>query len=181
MDEGDDLGPADSFFFPEEGELDPKPIAARLVADLEEFQHLRIGEAAILFLMRAETKLINGTKMVLGFMALPNFQGALGPVGRWLLAKACGGVLPDFIMVLDATWWLQATSVQRTALVHHELLHADHARDKDGEPRFTADGSPIWSIRPHDLEEFNDVVRRYGAWKSDVEAFVHALRDGGAI
>ena len=180
MDESEELGPAEAFYFPEDGELDPRPIAARLVAECDEFQHLSHGDAGILFLMRAEPK-IKAQKAVLGEAALPRFMGSLGAVGRWLLAKACGGDLPDFLMILDSTWWAQATPKQREALVYHEMCHMAHAVDKDGEPRFTEEGNPIWDIRGHDLEEFNAVVRRYGAWLGDIESFIHSLRAGGAI
>ena len=35
-------------------------------------------------------------------------------------------------------------------------------------------GEPILAIRGHDIEEFCCVVKRYGAWKSDVAAFLQA-------
>lgn len=180
MSDGDDLGPADAFIMADQVEeaADPRPIAMRLVAECEEFQHLKHGEAAILFMFRMEPKDKNG-KTVLGEMALPQFMGPLGAIGRWLLAKACGGELPDFLMILDHTFWSNAPMLQRTALVHHELLHADHKRDKDGEPLFTEDGRPRWGIRPHDIEEFNEVVRRYGAWLPDIRSFVTAFSEHG--
>lgn len=180
FDDGEDVPLGESYFFPDtDGELDPKPIARRLVAECEEFLHLRVGEAAILFIMRADPE-VKAQRQILGYMALPRFQGSLGKVARWLLAKVCDG-LPDFIMVLDNTWWVQASPTQREALVFHELLHAAHATDKEGEPRFTDDGKPIWDIRGHDIEEFNEVVRRYGAWSPDVSAFIKALAEGKAI
>ena len=180
-DDGEEFGPADTFFFPNEGgELDPKPIAGRLVKELDDFVHLRAGDAAVLFLMRAEP-LVKAQRQVLGMLALPKFGGVLGKMGTWLLAKACGGVLPDFIMILDAAWWEQASPIQREALVYHELCHAAHAVDGFGEPRFTQDGDPIWEIKGHDVEEFNAVVERYGAWLGDLTSFIAALRKGGAI
>ncbi|RYG34931.1 hypothetical protein EON81_14210, partial [bacterium] len=36
------------------------------------------------------------------------------------------------------------------------------ARDEGGAPKFDMDGNPIFSTRPHDVEEFVSVVRRYG-------------------
>jgi hypothetical protein len=175
--EGDLVGEA--FSQPAEGEHEPREIAARLVADLSEFDHLRHGEASILFLMRAEKK-IKAQRMILGELALPRFQGGLAPLASWLLARLCGGEAPDFIMTLDAEWWTQADGRAREALVFHELLHAAHAVDKEGEPKFTEEGLPIWDIRGHDIEEFNEVVRRYGAWAPDVVAFLKAAEEGGA-
>ncbi len=61
----------------------------------------------------------------------------------------------------------------------HELLHAGHAGDKEGELRFTDDGRPVFEIVGHDIEEFDEVVRRYGVWESHIARFSDALREGG--
>ena len=175
---GDD--PAEWFFVPEEGPGDPRPIMRRLVDAMPEFADLKAGEAVIMVLMR-RLYVAKGGKGVLGSMALPVWQGRMGPLAVWLLAKSAGGAVPDFIMTLDATWWSLASNHQREALVFHELLHAMHATDREGELRFTEEGLPIWAIRPHDIEEFNAVVRRYGAWETDVALFAQALREGGVV
>mgnify|MGYP001601445371 CR=1 FL=1 len=39
-------------------------------------------------------------------------------------------------------------------------------------------GRQIYRIRKHDLEEFADVVERYGTYKRDLELFPMALRRG---
>lgn len=175
----DGLEPGDLFTVAAEGEHEPREIVARL-EELDEFAHLREGDAVFLFLMRAETKVKAG-RVVLGEVALPRFQGGLAPLGTWLLAKACGGIVPDFIMILDAPWWADATPLQREALVYHELCHCIHARDKEGELKFNDAGLPVWGLIGHDIEEFRAVVKRYGAWAPDIESFIGALREGGAI
>jgi hypothetical protein len=169
----------EAFAFPEDGEADPRTIAGRLVKELPRFEPLRHGDATILFVMRRDQKL-KAQKIILGTMSLPKFQGTLGPFAEWLLIKACGGELPDFIMVLDATFWQQASMIQREALVYHELCHAAHKVDKDGEPVFDDEGNPVWDIVGHDIEEFNEVVERYGAWLPDIAGFIAAARRGGA-
>lgn len=181
-DDGEKPDPADAFFLPDEGDADPRPIIRRLVLEqqIEAFRHLRMGDAVILVVMRRERKR-QGGKVVLGEMALPRFQGPLAGFGMWLLAKSGGGALPDFIMILDAEFWASATTKQREALAFHELMHADHAQDRYGEPRFTDTGLPIWAIRDHDIAEFNEVVARYGAYLPDVREFAGALRDGGVV
>ncbi len=176
---GDPVGPEDSFYPAAEGELEPGAIAARLVADVEDFAEVRMGEPSIVFLMRANEKLKAGRR-VLGMMATVRFQGELGPIAEWMLAKLCGG-LPDYIMVLDAAWWVQAAPMQREALVFHELCHAEHARGRDGELKFTEAGLPVWGIVGHDLEEFHRVAARYGAWSPDIVSFIAALQAGNAI
>ena len=66
-DEGEPL-PADAFFaLPAEGEHEPREIAGRLIADLKEFRDLRDGKAAILFLMRTQTK-VKAQRPILGEM-----------------------------------------------------------------------------------------------------------------
>lgn len=180
MSEEEGAPAAEAFTLPEEGEHEPREIAGRLVAREDEFADLRTGEAAILFLMRAEPKVKNGRRE-LGSMSMPNFQGAFGAVGTWLLAQYCGGDLPDYVMILDTQFWRQATPHQREALVFHELMHATIAEDRHGEKRFTAEGKPVWGIRGHDIEEFNLVARRYGRWLGDIEGFLAALREGGHL
>lgn len=172
-------GPEDLYFSPGGDEHDPAPIAGRLVGGLDTFTHLRDGDAAILFLMR-RTEKVKGGRRILGEMCLPRFSGTLGPVGTWMLARLCDGV-PDYVMVLDATWWVQASPIQREALVFHELEHAVQKTDKEGEFMFTPEGRPVWDIRGHSLEEFDSVVRRYGAWSPDIQGFIGALREGGAL
>lgn len=170
----DDLG---AFLLPDElgepgGPHDPRAIAADLVAHEEAHHHLRMGEAVILFLMRSETKVKQG-KMELGSMSLTVFSGKNGDVGKWLLVKMCGA-LPDFIMILDADFWRQASSAARYALVDHELMHGAIKLNGDGEEIFTDDGRPCWAIKPHDLEEFDRIVAKHGAWSPDIARFLAA-------
>ena len=152
--------------------LDPRPIMARLLAECPEFEDLRIGEAKIAVFMRLDEH-IRGGKRTLGMMALPRWQGSLAPLAVSLLVEALGD-MPDFIMVLDAEWWEGASARDREALVYHELCHAVHATDRDGERRFTPEGLPSWAIREHDVTAFNAEVARYGAWSEDIRAFLSA-------
>lgn len=176
---GEPLGPEEAFWPGGDGELDPGPIAARLVDAEPLFEHLKQGEASLLFLMRGDERRKTG-KMLLGSIALPAWKGELGAVATWMMVRLCDG-LPDYVMILDAHFWAQASPMQREALVYHELCHTEQARTPDGELKFTADGLPVWGMRAHDLEEFNEVVARYGAWLPDVQAFISALRKGGAV
>ena len=176
---GDPIGPEDEFFSPGMDELDPRPIAEALIRADPLFAELRDGEASILFLMRTSPELKSG-KGTLGKMCLPVFSGALGKVGKWMLARLCDGI-PDFVMVLDAGWWEQAAPDHRRALVHHELRHGMHAVESMGELRFDPEGKPLWAIRPHDIESFNSEVAEFGAWTPDLVSFTAALRQGGAV
>ncbi|SAL02785.1 hypothetical protein AWB80_08438 [Caballeronia pedi] len=90
------------------------------------------------------------------------------------------GAFPDFLIVLDKDYWDTCGPRLREVLVYHELLHAAHARDKYDAPKFDKEGRPCWAIRGHDVEEFAETVRRYGAWHEGIERLVEAAAEHGA-
>lgn len=81
-----------------------------------------------------------------------------------------------FLIIIWRDFWKSrdTTDHQRRALVDHELSHlwSEEQVDKDGHPT----GKILLSLLPHDLEEFDRIVSRYGAWQPDIEAFAKALR-----
>lgn len=81
---------------------------------------------------------------------------------RWLYLT---GV--DFVITFNWTMWKELNTPQRAALVDHELEHCFVEE--------TAEGSKL-VLHPHDLEEFNVTVRRWGLWRSSVANFVDAAR-----
>jgi len=84
----------------------------------------------------------------------------------------------DFIILLSRGFWrdYETTDLQRRALLDHELCHAARKYDQDGEPSVDARGRPVFRVRKHDIEEFRDVVERYGTYKRNLEMFAAALR-----
>lgn len=109
-------------------------------------------------------------------------------MGKWAKAKAewqlieWFGDVPDFLITVAAGYAVSCDDVSFCALVEHELLHCAHAIDDYGQPRFRKnDGSPIFAIRGHDVEEFVDVVARYGAEATNVEAMARAANMGPSI
>jgi hypothetical protein len=72
------------------------------------------------------------------------------------------GMVPDYLITLDASYCLKCTDAEFCALVEHELYHIGQEQDEFGSPAFTKDGLPKLFIRGHDVEEFVGVVRRYG-------------------
>lgn len=115
-------------------------------------------------------------QLVAGLAALPEAQGAMKPLFSWLLEEQLG-YHPDWLIILSADWWADASAIDREALVCHEAMHCGQQRDAYGEPKFnSATGEPMLGIRPHDVEEFTAVVRRYGAWTPDLVAFADALK-----
>jgi hypothetical protein len=168
-------------FAPDDGPDAPGPIAARLVATVDRFRALDAGNARMVFVLRMAPKIQN-EKSVIGELWIPRFQGGLAGFASALLTRACGGVVADYVMVIDAEWWaaMGATPRQREILVYHELCHGHHKCDKEGELRFNDDGSPVWGLVGHDVEEFNDLARAYGDWSGNLVGFARAVWEGEA-
>lgn len=74
-----------------------------------------------------------------------------------------------FVMVISEPVWNNLDDSQRKALVDHELCHAKVDIDDDGNYKL--------KIVPHDMEEFQEIVKRHGLWAEDVRAFAAAATD----
>lgn len=68
-----------------------------------------------------------------------------------------------FLITLDAKFWKENPD-KREPLLFHELMHCDI--DEDDKV----------SMRDHDIQEFDAVVRAYGNWSRDVESFTRAVQ-----
>jgi hypothetical protein len=163
-------------------DLDARVIGAR-VLELPQHAELLEGGAAIDYLFRVAEKRRKGRR-VLGMCIMPAVQGDLADLFDHLLTATLGR-FPDFLIVLDWTYWCEATLLQREILVFHELKHARQATDRLGAPRFNREGMPVWTTVDHDVSVFHDEARRYGAHDTDLARLVEALhdhddRDGGA-
>lgn len=156
-------------------EKDPRVIAEK-VLDFPEHTDIYNGGADIGWLFRTTEKIKTGRRILGTCYCAPKVQGDLAPLFDDMLTRLLGRI-PDFLVVLDFDYWNEATPLQREILVHHEFLHASQAKDIFGAPRFDRDGHPMWALRAHDIEEFNDVVRRYGVHSEDVEAFLRAITE----
>ena len=155
------------------GEHHPGIIAARLL-QTETHKHIADNEIRIDYLMTNEGVFKAG-KTVIGAVHLPTVQGRLKSLFEQLLAAHLGG-LPDFLMVIDAVWWDEASPIDREALVWHERCHVQQEIDKYGELKFDQDGNPKYALRDHDVAAFNSEVERYGAWSDDLQQFLAAAR-----
>lgn len=72
----------------------------------------------------------------------------------------------DFTILLNAQAWAVFPESAKRALLDHEHCHCGSKSNDAGERTYY--------IRKHDLEEFEEVVRRHGIWRSDVLRFVNA-------
>lgn len=59
----------------------------------------------------------------------------------------------DFLITVYLPNTMGMTDRQLQILLHHELLHVG-MRERDGEP--------VYRVNPHDIEEFREIIDRYG-------------------
>jgi hypothetical protein len=125
--------------------------------------HSHLAAAKIGFLWTSAPASSKGRR-VLGLAEIPLFR-----CGPWQKARQTQqiiewfGLVPDFLITLDAFACSDMTDLEFMALVEHELYHCAQAEDEFGQPRFNAaTGLPVWQIQGHDVDEFVGVVRRYG-------------------
>ncbi|HEV2862859.1 MAG TPA: putative metallopeptidase [Pyrinomonadaceae bacterium] len=74
---------------------------------------------------------------------------------------------PFFVMEVCRPIWLARSAEWRVALVDHELKHGGHDEERG-----------TLFIVPHDIEDFDDVVARHGAWDDGLVSFAAALAAG---
>lgn len=111
--------------------------------------HEHLHDARVLFIMRSEAPVSNG-------------QVAYGKA-RKVSAEQQVYIDGDFVIWIAKDQWNYLSPKQKEALIDHELSHCKW----DG---FTA------SLRGHDVEEFNHILERYGAWWPSAESFEAAIQ-----
>ncbi|MDP3328738.1 putative metallopeptidase [Parvibaculum sp.] len=159
-----------------EDDAGPWEILRRILAypEMVELKELLDSDVTLAILIRTG-EWNEGGRGILGTCSIPTVSGKLRPLFEHMLEDWIG-YFPDFLITLNADFWEEANPITREALLFHEAKHAGHAKDQFGSPRFHREtGRPITCIVPHDLEEFNAVVSRYGAWKGDVQSFLDAV------
>lgn len=81
-----------------------------------------------------------------------------------------------FVMTIWKYGWKnELTEDQRVALVDHELCHFYSVEDEKEK------GKIKLALLPHDVEEFNCIVKRHGRWYPDIQAFVNAANGQPAL
>ena len=83
----------------------------------------------------------------------------------------------DFAILLNYEVWVEREFDEdaRKAVLDHELCHCAVDLDDHGNPREDDRGRKVWRVRKHSVEEFTEIVRRYGTYKADLEEFAAAL------
>lgn len=118
--------------------------------------HSHLREARILYAFTEKEPKKNG-KLLMGKAQI------LNDLQRFLIDVGGGGDYELLITITEAVW-LTLTPQQRCALIDHELCHFEPAARGDG-----------WQIRPHDVEEFAEIVSRHGLWDLDLKQFGAAM------
>lgn len=81
----------------------------------------------------------------------------------------------DFVIEIAKDVWQDATNDFRRALMDHELCHPRLVLDEDGRPiRDEKTGRLKVGINKHDVEEFDAILERHGAYHSDLRKFLSA-------
>ena len=91
--------------------------------------------------------------------------------------RKAGGQLhyfTDFDFVMEFNWsvWKHLTLTQQVALVDHELTHCG--------VEVTESGSKARLV-PHDVEEFTDIITRWGLWRPSLEPFAAAVQKAAQL
>ena len=75
----------------------------------------------------------------------------------------------DFMIEIPLDQWNELGETQRHALVDHLLERCNGEEDeKSGEMK--------WSTREPDVQEFSTILRRHGAWTTDLAGFVSVAK-----
>ncbi len=145
----------------------PAPDVRRVAQDVirDHHTHLITNSVYVLYLFTDEAEKIKG-KRALGTARKVSGLNAF-------LARMDEDHCEDptfFLICVWEQWWRSrsTTDDQRRALVDHELCHL-HSEEEEG-PLGNKTGRILLSLVPHDLEEFNCIVDRHGAWEPSIDA-----------
>lgn len=115
------------------------------------------------------------TDVSIGYLGSDREKKSKGrPVlGECILVKDLyKGFIPfDFLIVIYEPNIAELTDEQIRILMYHELLHVG-VDEKDGEP--------VYTVEPHDVEDFGRIIRRYGlGWSEPEEGNADPASEGG--
>lgn len=137
-------------------------IATKLIAD----HHIDLCDVRIEYVFRDEAAKKNG-KVVFGTARKVSGLNAFLATGEVDEAGIQHGDADFYVIEIAEDEWQELTQAQRIALVDHELCHCQVEWDDDG--------APTLKMRPHDLEEFREIVDRHGLWEPGVTHMAAAM------
>ena len=115
-------------------------LAAEVIGSIPALQFIEGSGATIVYLASDSPKRSRGRAVCAECELVPSKH-------QWAIPA-------DFAIVVYEPNCQGMTDAQMRALMHHELLHVGIERTEDGGERYR--------IRPHDLEDFHEIIDRYG-------------------
>lgn len=86
----------------------------------------------------------------------------------------------DAVILLNREFFQSAdpkvTDDTRKAVIDHELCHVTVVYDREGEPKVNEKGKTLYRMRKHEIEEFTEILSRYGTYKRVLEVGFAALQ-----
>jgi hypothetical protein len=165
--------------------IEPKALAARLIAEVEEFGHLQEADPLILYVFTERAIPFRGG-LADAVICEPRWQGPLGLLAEVLVARLVqqqdGAALdPDYVVIVDGARWRSLDAERRERLIFHELKHLVAREDEFGVVRRSSStGKPLLKLVPHDYECFDAEIRRYGIETVGIEDIAPAIVEGQA-
>jgi hypothetical protein len=87
----------------------------------------------------------------------------------------------DFIIEIGKDVWDEATAEFQRALMDHELGHCGVRTDDAGQPLIDEQTGRLKTfIKPHDIEEFEDVLEEHGPYHAALRQFLNAFAKNNA-
>ncbi len=123
-----------------------------IAKELIDQYHAQLKECKIGFVFRSEAS-ISGGKLVLGT------TGKVTEKIKPLLSDEL-----DILIVLAEDQYALMSSLRRKALIDHELCHIIENPNTGG-----------WTTKAHDINEFKEIVERYGLWSYDLQNIGEAV------
>lgn len=118
-----------------------REIAEELIEKLPDFREIREAEPVIYY--QESNKRSRGARIIFG--------DCTKATDKMRAVVKC-----DYVITINMPNCEGFTMNQMRLLIYHELLHIDCKRDEDG--------NLTRRIRPHNLEDFHEVVDRFGTW-----------------
>lgn len=115
-------------------------IGARVIQEEESLVDIRNSLATIVYLTSEQRKMSKGKKVCAQCERVPDKY-------KWSIPA-------DYTITVFLPNIEGFSEEQKRILIFHELLHIDIDFDQDG--------NDIYSVKPHDYEDFKEIIDRYG-------------------
>lgn len=153
-----------------------KPALLYLEAVKEVYPEFAFLAEVEIFLAMTDETITKAGKDILGMVTIPMHQSTASRLLWAMLEDEALGRHPDLYMILDEAWWRDADNESRVALIYHELYHVRQKTNRHGEPLYDNEtGRPQVKLVGHDVEEFAEVLAKFGDWQGDYARMSEAM------